>query len=108
MSVTEIEFIRNASLIIDQQSARTLQNYMVWRFMMNQVKYMPKRFRAIKQTFDRVFQGISTEPSRAITCATYVNRNMGFAVSKLYINKYFDKNARNQVYNASSIENEID
>jgi predicted metalloendopeptidase len=99
VTVTQLDFLRNVSLIIEQQPPRTVQNYMVWRFMMKRVRYMPKRFRAIKQTFDRVFEGIRTEPSRSITCAIYVNGNMGFAVSKLYINKYFDKNARNQVSN---------
>ena len=58
---------------------------------------MPKRFRDIKQQFDRVSRGISAGTSRAITCASYVNGNMGFAVSKLYINQYFDKNARKEV-----------
>ena len=51
---------------------------------------MPKRFRTIKQQFNQVFRGINTQPSRAITCAEYVNNIMGFAVAKLYINEYFD------------------
>ncbi len=84
-------------MIIDRQSPRTIQNYLLWRFMMSQVDYMPKRFRTIKQQFNKVFQGINTEQSRPIKCATYVNRNMGFAVSKLYINKHFDENSRKEV-----------
>lgn len=30
-------------------------------------------------------------------CARYVTRTMGLAVSKLYITKYFDKDARKEV-----------
>jgi predicted metalloendopeptidase len=70
---------------------------MVWRFIMNQVSSMPKQFRTIKQQFDQVFQGINTQPPRSITCAEYVNNIMGPAVAKLYINEYFDTNARNEV-----------
>ena len=65
--------------------------------MMSQVDKMPKRFRAINQQFNQVFQGISIERARAITCATFVNDNMAFAVSKLYIKENFNENARNQV-----------
>jgi predicted metalloendopeptidase len=99
VAVSEVEFLRNVSLIIDKQSPRTVQNYMIWHFMMNQVDYLPERFRDIKQKFLQVFKGIAFEPTRAIACANYVNANMGLAVSKLYIAKYFDKNARNQVHN---------
>ena len=80
MTVTELEFLRNVSLIVDQQSPRTVQNYIVWRFIMTQVKYMPKQFRAIKQVFNEVYKGISTESSRTTACAVYArgkkpNRN---------------------------------
>ena len=58
---------------------------------------MPKRYRAIREQFYRVFRGTSAERARSITCGGYVNLNMGFAVGKLYIKKYFDENARNEV-----------
>ncbi len=64
---------------------------------MNRAANMPKRYRSIREQFDRVFRGTSAERPRSITCGAYVNNNMGFAVAKLYIKKYFDENARNQV-----------
>ncbi len=57
--------------------------------MKSQALHMPKRFRIISDVVD--------EESRTITCAKFVNKNMPFAVSKLYINKYFDKLAHNEV-----------
>ena len=93
----EIEYLRNVSLIIDQYSPRTIQNYIIWRFMMKQIDLMPRRLRMIKEEFDRIFQGSTTQRSRPITCGIYVNDNMGLAISKLYIGMYFDKNALNQV-----------
>lgn len=65
--------------------------------MMAVARYMPAKFRAIKYSFVQVFQGINSEESRKTICGGYVNDFMGFAVSKLYIQEYFDKNARNQV-----------
>lgn len=97
ITISELDFLNNASSIINATSPRTLQNYFVWRFMMNQAQYMPKYIRNIREQFNRIFQGTKAEQSRTITCAAYVNNIMGFAVSKLYIKSYFDENARNQV-----------
>lgn len=97
VSVSELEYIRNVSLIITQQSPRTLQNYMIWRFMMNQASNMPKQFQVIKQQFEQIFRGTSTQKSRLLTCSDDVNNMMGPVVAKLYKDVYFDTSARNQV-----------
>jgi neprilysin len=97
VSISEVAYLLNVSMILDQTPKRTIQNYVIWRFMMNRASNMPQRIRSTREQFDRVFQGTNTKPSRSITCANYVNDNMGFAVSKLYIKKYFDENARSQV-----------
>ncbi|CAF3841000.1 unnamed protein product [Rotaria sp. Silwood1] len=96
VSVSEIEFLRNASLMIDSTSPRLLQNYIVWRFIMNRVSNMPKRYRALRDPFDEAFRGTVAQRPRSIICGNYINTNMGFALSKVYIKQYFDENARNQ------------
>ncbi len=58
---------------------------------------MPRRFRLIREPFDQIFRGTIAERPRSVTCGNFVNANMGFAVSKVYIKQYFDENARNQV-----------
>jgi membrane metallo-endopeptidase-like protein 1 len=97
VTVKAPELLRDVSSIIDRQSPRTIQNYMIWRFMMTRISSMPKQFREIVKQFSQASHGTSIELARSIQCATYVNDKMGFAVSKLYIHQYFDKNARNQV-----------
>lgn len=64
---------------------------------MNRVGLMPKRYRLTREPFDQALRGTSAERPRSITCGNFVNANMGFAVSKVYIQRYFDENARNQV-----------
>ncbi|CAF4830699.1 unnamed protein product [Rotaria sp. Silwood1] len=96
VSVSEIDFLTNASSIINSTSPRILQNYFIWRFIMDQADNMPRSIRSIKEQFDRVFDGTNAERPRTIKCGAYVNDNMGFVVSKLYIKKYFDENARNE------------
>ncbi|CAF0871999.1 unnamed protein product [Rotaria sordida] len=96
--VRELEYLLNVSAIVSQTPPRTLQNYMIWRFVMNRVSNMPQQFRIFRDRFERVLRGTSAESPRTILCGGYVNNNMGFAVSKLYIKRYFDANARNQSF----------
>ena len=64
---------------------------------MNRVQLMSNTFRSIQQDFVRVFKGTSVERQRSLFCADTVNENMGIAVSKLYLEKYFDRTARIEV-----------
>ncbi|CAF3794993.1 unnamed protein product [Adineta steineri] len=94
--VTAPKLLHGISSIIDRQSPRTMQNYMIWRFMMDQARHMPKRFRNMLQQYTHVLSGTSTEESRTITCANYVNTMMNLPVTKLYIEEYFHKDARKE------------
>lgn len=95
--IGEMEVLQNVSMLIEGESPRTIQNYFIWRFLMGLIEHMPKRFRNIKQEFDRIFRGIKVEKARRIKCAQYVNEYMGLAVSKLYIDRYFDQNSQKEV-----------
>ncbi|CAF1624746.1 unnamed protein product [Rotaria sp. Silwood1] len=106
VSVSELEFLRNASSIIDSSSRRVLQNYIIWRFIMSRISDMPKRYRALKDPFDEAYRGTFAQRPRSITCGSYINSNMGFALSKIYIKQYFDESAKQQyIFNESYISN---
>ncbi|CAF1238930.1 unnamed protein product [Adineta steineri] len=96
--IEDIDYLYGVSSIIEQVSPRILQNYAIWRFMMHIIDKLPKRFQNIKDNFDHVFRETTTEQARPVICGSFVNDIMGFAVSKLYITKYFDDNARNQTF----------
>ncbi|CAF3878144.1 unnamed protein product [Rotaria sp. Silwood1] len=96
VSVSELEFLRNASSIIDSSSRRVLQNYIIWRFIMSRITDMPKRYRALKDPFDEAYRGTFAQRPRSITCGSYINSNMSFALSKIYIKQYFDESAKQQ------------
>lgn len=89
-------FLLNVSSLLQSTNPRILQNYVIWRFMMNRASSLPKKIRSTREQFDRVFKGTSAEPSRATTCSNYVNDNMGFAVSRLYVKQFFPEESRNQ------------
>ncbi|CAF0915040.1 unnamed protein product [Rotaria sp. Silwood1] len=64
--------------------------------MMGATSLMPQHIRMIRQRFDRIFRGTNAERPRKVVCGGLANNYMGFAVSKLYIKKYFDENALNE------------
>ncbi|CAF3613336.1 unnamed protein product [Rotaria sp. Silwood1] len=97
VSISELDFLRNVTTIIENSSSRLQQNYIVWRFIMNRVGNMPKRYRSIRDPFDEAYRGTTAQRPRSIICGNFINSNMGFALSKIYIQQYFDENARNQV-----------
>jgi hypothetical protein len=96
--ISDVEALQNISAIIAQQPPRILQNYMIWRLLIYRILDMPKRFRIILDQLKKAVFGITKEQSRTSLCAAYVNTNMEFAVSKLYIDKYTDKLARTEVF----------
>ncbi|CAF4113273.1 unnamed protein product, partial [Adineta steineri] len=96
--VEDIHSLYCVSSIISQVSPRILQNYVVWRFIMNLIDDLSKRFQSIEENINLVIGFASTERARAVICGRFLNSYMGFAVSKPYIRKDFDDNARNQVF----------
>ncbi len=95
--MSELDFLTNASVILEETAPRIVQNYFIWRLIMERAGNMPRSIRSIQDQFNRVFQGTAAEQPRTVTCGAYVNANMGIVVSKLYIKSYFDESARNQV-----------
>ncbi len=95
--MSELDFLTNATAIIEQTPHRVLQNYFIWRFMMDRAGNMPRNYRHIQEQFTQVFQGTAANEPRTTSCGAYVNGQMGMVVSKLYIKSYFDVNARTQV-----------
>ncbi|UJR19267.1 hypothetical protein I4U23_022396 [Adineta vaga] len=96
VSVNQMDYLYNVSMIISQYSPRVVQNYLVWCFVFNMIDSMPQRFQVIKRKLTDLTLGTSVEQVRSIKCGSSVNSAMGFAVSRLYIEKYFSGNSRNQ------------
>ncbi|CAF1487471.1 unnamed protein product [Adineta ricciae] len=96
INISELKVLQNIAKILEQNSPHTIQNYFIWRFVMNHIDHMPKRFRSLKQEFRRVTKGSTVENPRSHTCASYINKNMGMIVSRLYIKKRFDETARQE------------
>ncbi|CAF4131724.1 unnamed protein product [Rotaria magnacalcarata] len=91
------EIIHDITSIFEEETPRTVQNFLIWHFMLNQAWKMPKKFRNLEQQYRRLFDMISEEKARSVRCAEYLGETMGAVISMAYTNKYFDKDSRKEV-----------
>ena len=91
--VRKVSTIRETSSLLAEQTPETLQTYMIRHFIASQSFHVPAETRTSFQTTIDT----SNSESRSIGCARYVNRNMPFAVAKLYIDQYYDPSAHQEV-----------
>ncbi|KTF71252.1 hypothetical protein cypCar_00048251 [Cyprinus carpio] len=68
---------------------RDIQNYMVWRFVMNLVVGLSRKYRETRKAFRKAIYGTTAEPAVWRQCAIYVNNNMENAVGRLYVEEAF-------------------
>ncbi|XP_033097749.1 membrane metallo-endopeptidase-like 1 isoform X4 [Anneissia japonica] len=83
-------FIREVSqLAVVDTPPRVIVNYFLWRLTMNRIQNMGERFRHVRQQYYKVLYGASSESSRFRSCTDYVNSILNFAVGRMYIDKTF-------------------
>uniref|UniRef100_A0A8C1KBP3 Neprilysin n=1 Tax=Cyprinus carpio TaxID=7962 RepID=A0A8C1KBP3_CYPCA len=77
--------------------AKDVQNYMVWRFIMNLVVGLSKTYRETRKAFRKAIYGTTSEPAVWRQCAIYVNNNMENAVGRLYVEEAFPGDSKDMV-----------
>ncbi|KAK4872108.1 hypothetical protein RN001_016232 [Aquatica leii] len=81
--------------LLSNTSSRTVANYLLWRFVRHRVNNLDKKFQDAKQRFYYVLFGREKLPPRWQTCVTQVNSNMGMALGRMFVQRYFDEISKN-------------
>uniref|UniRef100_A0A8C2G8Q0 Neprilysin n=1 Tax=Cyprinus carpio TaxID=7962 RepID=A0A8C2G8Q0_CYPCA len=91
--------LQNHIIAINRQYPCLLdvQNYMVWRFIMNLVVGLSKTYRETRKAFRKAIYGTTSEPAVWRQCAIYVNNNMENAVGRLYVEEAFPGDSKDMV-----------
>nr|KAF6506587.1 membrane metalloendopeptidase like 1 [Rousettus aegyptiacus] len=90
-------YLQNLEDIIDLYSARTLQNYLVWRLVLDRISSLSRRFRDARANYRKALYGTTVEEVRWRECVSYVNSNMESAVGSLYVKAAFPGDSKNVV-----------
>ncbi|XP_019514074.1 PREDICTED: membrane metallo-endopeptidase-like 1 [Hipposideros armiger] len=92
-----IPYLQNLEDIIDAYSARTMQNYLVWRLVLDRISSLSQRFKDTRANYRKALYGTAVEEVRWRECVSYVNSNMESAVGSLYVKEAFPGDSKTVV-----------
>ncbi|XP_042807314.1 membrane metallo-endopeptidase-like 1 isoform X2 [Panthera leo] len=92
-----IPYLRNLEDIIDVYSARTMQNYLAWRLVLDRISSLSQRFKDARANYRKALYGTTVEEVRWRECVSYVNSNMEGAVGSLYVREAFPRDGKDAV-----------
>ncbi|KAM5160835.1 membrane metallo-endopeptidase-like 1 [Callospermophilus lateralis] len=92
-----IPYLQNLEEIIHMYPPRTMQNYLVWRLVLDRISTLSQRFKDARGNYRKALYGTTVEEVRWQECVGYVNSNMESAVGSLYVMKAFSKDSKNMV-----------
>ncbi|XP_032350877.1 membrane metallo-endopeptidase-like 1 [Camelus ferus] len=90
-------YLQNLEDIIDIYSARTMQNYLVWRLVLDRISSLSQRFKDARANYRKALYGTTVEEVRWRECVNYVNSNMESAVGSLYVREAFPEDGKRAV-----------
>uniref|UniRef100_A0A8C8SL91 Membrane metalloendopeptidase like 1 n=1 Tax=Pelusios castaneus TaxID=367368 RepID=A0A8C8SL91_9SAUR len=90
-------YLQELKAIISNYSASTIQNYLVWRLVIDRVSSLSRRFKDARASYRKALYGTTLEEARWRECVSYVNNNMENAVGALYVRETFAGESKKMV-----------
>ncbi|KFU94964.1 Neprilysin [Chaetura pelagica] len=95
--VYDPEYLIKLKSILNKYTPRDLQNYMIWRFIMDLVNSLSRNYKDTRNAFRKALYGTTSETAVWRRCANYVNGNMENAVGRLYVEEAFAGDSKHVV-----------
>ncbi|NXS43158.1 NEP protein, partial [Balaeniceps rex] len=95
--VYDPEYLTRLKSILNKYTPRDLQNYMIWRFVMDLVNSLSRNYKDTRNAFRKALYGTTSETAVWRRCANYVNGNMENAVGRLYVKEAFAGDSKHVV-----------
>uniref|UniRef100_A0A8C3V2U2 Neprilysin n=1 Tax=Catharus ustulatus TaxID=91951 RepID=A0A8C3V2U2_CATUS len=95
--VYDPDYLLKLSSVLLNYTARDLQNYMTWRFVMDLVNSLSREYKDTRNAFRKALYGTTSETAVWRRCANYVNGNMESAVGRLYVQEAFAGDSKHVV-----------
>ncbi|XP_038602836.1 membrane metallo-endopeptidase-like 1 [Tachyglossus aculeatus] len=90
-------YLRKLQAIITSYSASTIQNYLIWRLIIDRVSSLSRRFKDVRANYRKALYGTTVEEARWRECVSFVNNNMENAVGALYVKEAFAGESKRMV-----------
>ncbi|XP_065604343.1 neprilysin isoform X1 [Cyrtonyx montezumae] len=95
--VYDPEYLTKLKSVLNKYTPRELQNYMIWRFIMDLVNSLSRNYKDTRNAFRKALYGTTSETAVWRRCANYVNGNMENAVGRLYVQEAFAGDSKHVV-----------
>uniref|UniRef100_A0A8C5RQ17 Neprilysin n=1 Tax=Laticauda laticaudata TaxID=8630 RepID=A0A8C5RQ17_LATLA len=83
------DYLIKLKSVISNYTAREIQNYISWRYIMDMVSSLSREYKDTRNNFRKVLYGTTSDAAIWRRCANYVNSIMGNAVGRLYVQEAF-------------------
>ncbi|XP_026521160.1 neprilysin isoform X2 [Notechis scutatus] len=83
------DYLIKLKSVISNYTAREIQNYISWRYIMDMVSSLSREYKDTRSNFRKVLYGTTSDAAIWRRCANYVNSIMGNAVGRLYVQEAF-------------------
>uniref|UniRef100_A0A672V6M8 Membrane metalloendopeptidase like 1 n=1 Tax=Strigops habroptila TaxID=2489341 RepID=A0A672V6M8_STRHB len=90
-------YLQKLKAIISKYSASTIQNYLIWRLVIDRVSSLSRRFKDARASYRKALYGTTLEEARWRECVSYVNNNMENAVGAMYVRETFAGESKRMV-----------
>ncbi|POI23735.1 hypothetical protein CIB84_012517 [Bambusicola thoracicus] len=90
-------YLQELKAIISKYSASTIQNYLIWRLVIDRVSSLSRRFKDARASYRKALYGTTLEEARWRECVSYVNNNMENAVGAMYVRETFAGESKRMV-----------
>jgi len=102
LNVTEPAFVREADAAIDRESLADLKTYLRWGLVNNRAELLAKPFRDQDFAFYGTrLRGVSEQPPRWRTCVGKVDRQLGEALGREFVERNFPPSLRDDALRMS-------
>nr|XP_060623651.1 neprilysin [Anolis sagrei ordinatus]XP_060623652.1 neprilysin [Anolis sagrei ordinatus]XP_060623653.1 neprilysin [Anolis sagrei ordinatus]XP_060623655.1 neprilysin [Anolis sagrei ordinatus] len=91
------EYLLKLESILNKYTARDIQNYMSWRYIMEMVNSLSREYKDTRNNFRKVLYGTTSDTAVWRRCANYVNGNLENAVGRLYVTEAFAGESKKMV-----------
>lgn len=72
-----------------------MQNYAIWRLLMNNLlPHLTHGYHQARLSFKKVLMGVSSERNRWSQCVEWTNKKLGMAVGALFIQENFNPDSK--------------
>ncbi|NWU96320.1 NEP protein, partial [Upupa epops] len=95
--VYDPDYLIKLKPILSKYTPRDLQNYMIWRFIMDLVNSLSRNYKDTRNAFRKALYGTTSETAVWRRCTNYVNGNMENAVGRLYVEEAFAGDSKHVV-----------